>query len=98
LQKAVPNANHLLGFIKEEKSQVIQPKKRNFKRDGYSKMAQAQNQANYHFDKEKFVQAGMKFVLKSTETEPEQSPSSPPYLVNLLDASETVSWRDVVQV
>lgn len=36
-------------------------KKQN-KKDGYSRLAANQK---YHFDKEKFVQAGMKFILKN---------------------------------
>lgn len=39
--------------------------RRNNKRDGYSKLAANQNNYNYNFDKEKFVQAGLKFVLKN---------------------------------
>jgi len=39
--------------------------RRNAKRDGYSKMAQIQSSSNYNFDKESFVQAGMKFILKN---------------------------------
>ena len=81
------------------------PRKSN-KRDGYSKMAQIQN-SGYCFDKESFVQAGMKFILKSVldqklikeEAHDDEDPITPVevgYLANLLDPNETVSWRDVI--
>lgn len=72
-------------------------------------MAQIQSSSNYNFDKESFVQAGMKFILKNAldqklmkdEIQEEDEPTTPSeagYLANLLDPNETVSWRDVIQV
>lgn len=69
--------------------------------------------ARVSFDKEKFVQASMKFVLKNpmqdggcalTDEGTSLQKSMPDgegdglYLVNLLDSNEKVNWRDVVQV
>lgn len=65
------SANHLLGFIKEDPNQVAKmgPRapggNRKKKASGYSKMAKGRGNYDYEFDKEKFVQASMKFVLKN---------------------------------
>jgi len=66
-EKDSSNSNFLLGFI-QEKEQEYHPKparQRNAKKDGYSSMAANYGKSNFRFDKEKFVQAGMKFVLKN---------------------------------
>ena len=106
------NATHLLGFIEEKEPQVARTiPRRNQKRDGYSKLAG--NGFHSHFDKEKFVQASMKFVLKNpiqdggcqltTDAEKQENENydfegETPYLINLLDSNEKVNWRDVIQV
>lgn len=75
-------------------------------------MAANQGQNNYQFDKQKFVQAGMKFVLKNPvqdggckikkddydDDDEKEDGGIQKYMQNLHVSNETVSWRDVVQV
>ena len=86
----------LLGFIREDKVPLPSQSSSNMrslaankgKRDGYSNLARKQSNSNYRFDKERFVQASMKFVVKN-EGEDD-------YMMNLLNSNQTISWRNVI--
>lgn len=108
--KSTINANSLLGFSyqdEDEKPLIRKPQYgqgRKKSGTGYNKLASR----NSYFDKESFVQASMKFVMRNPkedggcraqcDQEEIDEIENEGYLKNFFEPNEAVRWRDVVLV